>query len=121
MTPPPVKVEIEKVEAVCLRQPVTGGGVPPPVRRGGPAYVYLIRSLQNGQFYLGATRDIEGRLDQHNHAGTRFTRQNRPWILVGYESYSSFGEARKRELKLKRNPNMYFHFKKRLLNGQVVG
>lgn len=137
MTPPPVKNLYSPRRFESARSGLaTGGGVPPPGRRGGslrsspPAYVYLLRSVTTGRHYVGATTDLHSRLDQHNRGAVATTRRDGPWVLIGHEAYSTVQEARRREFTLKHNPNMYFLFKKRLLNhawetrkfsGQVVG
>ena len=49
-------------------------------------YVYLLHSPDSGRTYIGATTDVERRLEQHNgrrRGGARATR-NREWKLVCY-------------------------------------
>src|SRR3989338_1255174 len=93
-----------------------GGGVPSPACRGG-AYVYILESLSTGKFYIGATAELQRRLDRHAQSTTAYTRSERPWRLVGYEVYPTMREARAREHTLKRNPRMRFFFVKRALAG----
>ena len=90
---------------------------PPPLSDGVPkAYVYLLRSLKDNKSYLGWTTDLERRLDAHNDGLVESTSSRRPFELVYFESFSSSDEAKLRERKLKRNPNMLKYFKKRALN-----
>ncbi len=97
-------------------------------RENQKSYVYLLRSLKDEKFYVGWTTDLKGRIEEHNRGRSAYTRSRRPWRLVGYEEYPSIEEAKGRERVLKRNPRMYFLFKKRFLNSpttdgktQVVG
>jgi len=49
-------------------------------------YVYLLHSPDSGRTYIGATTDVERRLEQHNgrrRGGARATK-NREWKLVCY-------------------------------------
>ena len=81
-----------------------------------PAYVYLLRSLSTGKFYLGWTTDFERRLNEHNSGKSAYTQSRGPWKLVGYEVYQNSQEAKTRERTLKRCPRMLALFKKRLLS-----
>ena len=104
---------------------------PPPAlsTEGGhkKAYVYLLRSLSNRKFYLGWTTNLERRLKGHNFGLTQSTKSRQPFKLLYYEVFDNIELAKERERKLKKNPNMYFYFKKRVLNigpkgrRQVVG
>jgi len=80
------------------------------------SYVYLLRSMKDGNFYVGWTTDVNHRLKEHNAGLTRSTKARRPFELVGYETYPSSGAAKKRERTLKHCPHMNALFKKRLLN-----
>ena len=88
------------------------------------SYVYLLRSMKDGNFYMGWTTDVNRRLEEHNAGLTRSTKSRRPFKLVGYETYPSSEGAKKRERTLKHCPRMNALFKKRLLNqrgNEVVG
>ena len=74
MTPPPVATDTAIVPAG--RAP--GGGVPSPACRGG-AFVYVLESLATGRCYVGATTDLQRRLDRHTRGTTAYTRSERPW------------------------------------------
>ena len=119
MIPPPIP---EITESNLTHKPAsgwrTGGGMPSPACQGGAslvAYVYLLQGLSTGKFYIGATSDLQRRLDRHHQGTTAYTRSERPWRLVGYEGYPTMREARARERVLKRNPRMRFFFVKRAL------
>jgi len=73
----------------------------PTVSRGTPV-VYILR-LQSGVPYIGASIDLEQRLNDHvsGRAG-RTTSLDPPAALLRLEVCSTFAEARRREAQLKR-------------------
>ncbi len=88
------------------------------------SFVYLLRSMKDGKFYLGWTTDLKRRLEEHNAGLTRSTKSRRPFELIHYEAHLSPELAKKRERTLKRCPRMLYLFKKRALNKgakEVVG
>ena len=95
---------------------------PPPLSGGASkeAYVYLLKSLRDNKFYLGWTTNLKRRLDAHNEGLNQSTAYRRPLELVYYETCKSSLEAKERERKLKKNPNMFYYFKKRAQNGASV-
>ena len=65
-------------------------------------YVYVLWSDSGHRFYIGVSRDPKCRLDQHNSGNLRgWTKRYRPWTLVHTESFSTYRDARRRELELK--------------------
>jgi putative endonuclease len=68
-------------------------------------YVYVLKSLSNGKFYIGQTSNLTKRIQQHNDPNyklTYFTKRNLgPWKLVYNEEYPTRAEAMKREKQLK--------------------
>ena len=64
-------------------------------------YVYVLRSLKDGRFYIGMTNDLRRHLEQHHSGKVRSTRNRRPLILIYTESYSHRADAAKRERFLK--------------------
>ena len=64
-------------------------------------YVYIIKSLKNGRFYVGSTGNLERRLDEHNSGQSRYTKLTSPFVLVHSETYATKQEAVRRELFLK--------------------
>ncbi len=85
------------------------------------AYVYLIRSLKTKRFYLGWTTDLKHRIYEHNNGESFHTKAKGPWGFIAYEAFSTKEQAKARERKLKRNPRMYFLFKKRALEFFLKG
>jgi putative endonuclease len=66
-----------------------------------PFYVYILRSLNDGNLYTGMSQDPERRLRQHNAGQTRSLKQRRPLVLVYKEEHSTRSAAISRELFLK--------------------
>lgn len=67
-------------------------------------YVYIVRCSDNS-LYTGLARDIERRIDEHNHSdasGARYTRGRRPVTLVYQEAFDLRSDAAKREFEIKR-------------------
>lgn len=61
-------------------------------------YVYFALSLKNEKVYAGRTAKLpEERVSEHNKGGNAWTRNNRPFQLIYYESYSCLEDARARE------------------------
>jgi len=49
----------------------------------GKRFVYVLRSNSNpDRHYVGIARDVEDRLEWHNHGPCGHTVRNRPWSLV---------------------------------------
>jgi putative endonuclease len=67
-----------------------------------PAWFYILR-LRSQNLYLGSTRVITRRVQQHfSGKGGRTTSSDPPTALVLSEQYDSIYDARKRELQVKR-------------------
>ncbi len=64
-------------------------------------YVYVLRSLLDGRFYMGSTKDLKKRLELHNSGAIRSTNPRRPFELVFYEAYRNEHDAKRRESYLK--------------------
>ena len=64
-------------------------------------YVYFLKSLKNGDLYIGSTQNVQSRLALHNLGKVRSTKAYTPWQLLGLEEFSTRSEAFKREMFLK--------------------
>ncbi|MCA6073473.1 GIY-YIG nuclease family protein [Fulvivirga sedimenti] len=64
-------------------------------------YVYVLQSLKDRRHYVGITKDIDKRVNEHNSGRTRSTKPYRPWVLIRVEQYPTRIEARNREKYLK--------------------
>jgi putative endonuclease len=61
-------------------------------------YVYLLQSLKNQKIYVGFTsKNPKNRTKEHNKGSNKFTRDNGPWRLVYYETFSCKQCAKNRE------------------------
>ena len=64
-------------------------------------YTYVLQSEKGGQFYVGFTKDLKLRFEQHSKGRVESTRDRRPLALIYYEGCLSQGDATKREKYLK--------------------
>ena len=65
-------------------------------------YVYILKSLKTGKFYIGHTDNLDRRIEEHNTGrGGKYTRQNDPWIVVYKEAHPDRASAISRERYLK--------------------
>ncbi|OGL38027.1 hypothetical protein A3J32_01980 [Candidatus Saccharibacteria bacterium RIFCSPLOWO2_02_FULL_46_7] len=64
-------------------------------------YVYLLRSMTNGNLYIGFAHDLKKRIDEHNKGLNRSTKAFMPWELIYYEAHKEETDARRREKYLK--------------------
>jgi len=74
-------------------------------------YVYVIKGkYKNGDLYIGYTFDLRRRLKEHN-----IDTEN----VVYYEAYKNEGDARKRELQLKKYKSAWGQLKKRIEKSRI--
>ena len=64
-------------------------------------YVYVLRSAKDGQFYVGLTRDLRGRLAAHNSGQVPSTKNRVPLELIYWEGCLNESDAAQREKYLK--------------------
>jgi len=64
-------------------------------------YVYFLKSLRDGSYYIGVTDNINRRFKEHNDGHSKYTSPKRPWIIVRTEIYQNISLAYKRERFLK--------------------
>lgn len=60
-------------------------------------YVYILRSLKDGLFYIGYSEDLKTRVVDHNKGKNLSTKNRRPLELIFYESFRSKDDALRRE------------------------
>lgn len=65
-------------------------------------FVYIVR-CSDDTLYTGVAKDLEKRLQQHNHGkeGAKYTRARRPVELVYRETATSRAQAQQREYRIK--------------------
>jgi predicted GIY-YIG superfamily endonuclease len=68
------------------------------------AATYRVYILQNheGKFYIGLTKDVARRLQQHDSRKSRWTKTRGPWRVVGQSDELTLSEPRRLENRLKR-------------------
>lgn len=64
-------------------------------------YVYVLKSLPDGQKYVGSTRDLRERIKVHARGMSFATAPRRPFRLIYYEACLTEGDTRRRERYLK--------------------
>ncbi|MBI2054531.1 MAG: GIY-YIG nuclease family protein [Candidatus Sungbacteria bacterium] len=64
-------------------------------------YLYVLKSIQFGTYYIGSCKDLQIRLRQHNRGKVKSTKFRKPWELVHSERFMTLSKARSRELELK--------------------
>ncbi|MDR3564761.1 MAG: GIY-YIG nuclease family protein [Negativicutes bacterium] len=60
-----------------------------------------MRSLTDGNFYVGLTQDLRNRINQHQAGEVQSTRTRRPFELIYYEACQNVQDAARREKYLK--------------------
>jgi putative endonuclease len=81
-----------------------------PTQRGRVMFVYVLKSDRTGKRYIGHTRDLERRLEEHNSGRVKSTKAGSPWTIVAYKKFSSLSEARWVERSLKNSKERLSEF-----------
>jgi putative endonuclease len=64
-------------------------------------FVYILKSLKDGKYYVGSTSNVEKRLAFHNAGHQRSTKHRVPLIIVRTEIFPNRSQAEKREKQIK--------------------
>ena len=64
-------------------------------------YTYVLQSKHDGKFYVGFTKNLKLRFEQHNKGRVDSTKDRRPLKLIYYEACLDQDDATKREKYLK--------------------
>ncbi len=64
-------------------------------------YVYVLEGVKNKELYIGYTRDLKRRIQEHNQKLNFSTRRFTPWKLIYYEACLNKDDAKRREGYLK--------------------
>jgi len=62
-----------------------------------PRYVYVLKSLKDGNFYKGYTKDLKKRFEDHNKGKVESTKPRIPFELIYYEACRNEEDALHRE------------------------
>lgn len=76
-------------------------------------YVYVL-TMDNEQLYIGSTKDLRKRVEQHRKGEVLTTKKYLPVKLVYYECYLSKNDARRRESMLKKYGSTWSNLKRRI-------
>ena len=77
-------------------------------------YVYVLKSMVDGELYFGSTTDLKRRIKEHNTKKSFSTSWRGPFELVYYEAFKNLNDARDREWSLKLRGNSRQHLKTRI-------
>jgi len=64
-------------------------------------YTYVLLSMKDNNFYVGFSKDLKLRFEQHDKGLVETTRDRRALILIYYEACINKDDATKREKYLK--------------------
>ena len=64
-------------------------------------YIYILESKKDKNLYIGSTRNLKQRVQEHNKGKNKSTKSRIPYKLIFYESYINKKDALKREKYLK--------------------
>jgi putative endonuclease len=79
-------------------------------------YVYVLKSFQDEDLYIGSTNDLKRRFKEHQEGKSFSTKLRRPFELIYYEAYKNEKDARLREHQLKLRGNSRRFLKERIKN-----
>ncbi|KKS85747.1 MAG: Excinuclease ABC C subunit domain protein [Parcubacteria group bacterium GW2011_GWA2_43_11] len=64
--------------------------------------VYILQSKKDGGYYIGCSKDVRKRLEQHNSGYNKSTKFRTPFVLLCTEIYNTQAEAYSREKQIKK-------------------
>ena len=82
-------------------------------------YVYILKSLKNGQLYKGSTSNLKRRFEEHNSGQSFSTKPYLPWKLVFYAAFETQCLAEDFERYIKAGSGWAFA-SKRFLNSSTL-
>ena len=60
-------------------------------------YTYVLQSEKDGKFYVGFSKNLKQRFEQHNKGYVESTKDRRPFTLIYYEACVDSMDATNRE------------------------
>lgn len=64
-------------------------------------YVYILKSKKDGRHYIGSTKNLRNRIEEHIKGNVKSTRYRRPLILIGWREFANIKDATIWEKKYK--------------------
>jgi len=64
-------------------------------------FVYFLKSLKDGSYYIGVSDNSGRRLKEHNAGLSKSTSPKRPWKIIRLEEFDNIKDAYQRERFLK--------------------
>ena len=64
-------------------------------------YVYILKSLKDGSYYVGSTSNLKKRIHRHNRGHSISTKGKKPLVLVYRKEYKLRLEAVREEKRIK--------------------
>ena len=82
-------------------------------------FIYILLSSDFAHNYVGKTRNLKRRLDEHNRGEQTSTRAYRPWKIIYTEEFISEEIARKKEKYFKTGSGR--EFKRKIIENYIAG
>jgi putative endonuclease len=64
-------------------------------------YVYILKSLKDEKHYIGYTKDLQQRIEEHNRGKSPSVKSRAPFVLIYQEAHPSRLQAIRREKQIK--------------------
>ena len=71
-------------------------------------YTYILYSKSLDKFYIGATKQLDIRIQKHNTNHKGYTGKSNDWKIVYHEQFESWKEALSREKQIKNKKSRKF-------------
>ncbi|WP_370871209.1 GIY-YIG nuclease family protein [Algoriphagus sp.] len=72
------------------------------------AWLYILYSKKLNKYYVGACKELERRVYEHNVGHSKFTSTGIPWELAYKEEYPDLVLAKRRELAIKKRKSRVY-------------
>lgn len=66
-------------------------------------YVYILHNKIKNFIYVGYSKNLKQRIEEHNAGYSKSTKSYLPLELIHYEAYKNMKDAKRREMYLKTN------------------
>lgn len=75
-------------------------------------YCYILKSLKDGSYYTGSTKDLKQRLDKHNRKSVTYSSTRAPYKIAWYGGFETKEKAINFEMYLKSSSGFAFRNKR---------